>query len=62
MYVPYEKGSYPDGWHRRLRDAHLATMAALGLGAGLAPDGFLAARGGRTTARRSFRTRITQQG
>jgi hypothetical protein len=42
-YVRYENGRYLDGWYQRLRDAYLATMADLGVGADLAPADFLAA-------------------
>ncbi|NED01839.1 transcriptional regulator, partial [Streptomyces sp. SID6648] len=42
-YVRHESGRYLDGWYQRLRDAYLATMADLGVGADLAPDDFLTA-------------------
>ncbi|QEV21790.1 telomere-associated protein Tap [Streptomyces alboniger] len=42
-YVRYDNGRYLDGWYNRLRDAYLATMADLGVGADLAPADFLAA-------------------
>ncbi|MEV7683935.1 helix-turn-helix domain-containing protein [Streptomyces sp. NPDC088341] len=45
-YVRYENGRYLDGWYSRLRDAYLATMADLGVGADLSPAGFLAAMDG----------------
>ncbi|WP_435190952.1 telomere-associated protein Tap [Streptomyces sp. bgisy126] len=45
-YVRYENGRYLDGWYNRLRDAHLATMADLGVGADLSPGEFLAAMDG----------------
>ncbi|NSL42896.1 helix-turn-helix transcriptional regulator [Streptomyces sp. 8P21H-1] len=45
-WVRYENGRYLDGWYQRLRDAYLATMADLGVGADLAPAGFLAAMDG----------------
>ncbi|MFB7031427.1 MULTISPECIES: telomere-associated protein Tap [unclassified Streptomyces] len=45
-YVRYENGRYLDGWYNRLRDAHLATMADLGVGADLSPEEFLAAMDG----------------
>ncbi|MEU9101679.1 helix-turn-helix transcriptional regulator [Streptomyces sp. NPDC048361] len=45
-YVRYENGRYLDGWYNRLRDAYLATMADLGVDAGLAPADFLAAMDG----------------
>ncbi|MFF0674267.1 telomere-associated protein Tap [Streptomyces tendae] len=45
-YVRHESGRYLDGWYQRLRDAYLATMADLGVGADLAPDDFLAAMNG----------------
>jgi hypothetical protein len=45
-YVRHESGRYLDGWYQRLRDAYLATMADLGVGADLAPDAFLAAMDG----------------
>ncbi|WP_432247394.1 telomere-associated protein Tap [Streptomyces sanyensis] len=45
-YVRYENGRYLDGWYQRLRDAYLATMADLGVGADLAPADFLAAMDG----------------
>ncbi|MCO8308776.1 helix-turn-helix transcriptional regulator [Streptomyces sp. RKCA744] len=45
-YVRYENGRYLDGWYNRLRDAYLATMADLGVGADLAPPDFLTAMDG----------------
>ncbi|WP_322872278.1 telomere-associated protein Tap [Streptomyces goshikiensis] len=45
-YVRYENGRYLDAWYGRLRDAYLATMADLGVGADLAPQEFLAAMNG----------------
>ncbi|WP_399946266.1 telomere-associated protein Tap [Streptomyces sp. BBFR25] len=45
-WVRYENGRYLDGWYQRLRDAYLATMADLGVGADLAPADFLAAMDG----------------
>ncbi|MEU7203434.1 helix-turn-helix transcriptional regulator [Streptomyces sp. NPDC045470] len=45
-WVRYENGRYLDGWYNRLRDAYLATMADLGVDAGLAPADFLAAMDG----------------
>ncbi|AZM51255.1 transcriptional regulator [Streptomyces sp. WAC 01529] len=45
-YVRYENGRYLDSWYTRLRDAYLATMADLGVGADLAPADFLAAMDG----------------
>ncbi|MFD3657673.1 telomere-associated protein Tap [Streptomyces sp. NPDC058620] len=42
-YVRHESGRYLDGWYNRLRDAYLATMADLGVGADLSPADFLAA-------------------
>ncbi|WP_167151000.1 helix-turn-helix transcriptional regulator [Streptomyces sp. MBT27] len=45
-WVRYENGRYLDGWYTRLRDAYLATMADLGVGADLAPADFLTAMDG----------------
>lgn len=45
-YVRYDNGRYLDGWYSRLRDAYLATMADLGVGADLSPEEFLAAMEG----------------
>lgn len=45
-YVRYDNGRYLDGWYSRLRDAYLATMADLGVGADLSPEEFLAAMDG----------------
>ncbi|QNE79595.1 helix-turn-helix domain-containing protein (plasmid) [Streptomyces finlayi] len=45
-YVRHESGRYLDGWYNRLRDAYLATMADLGVGADLSPADFLAAMNG----------------
>ncbi|MFI2287471.1 telomere-associated protein Tap [Streptomyces niveus] len=45
-WVRRENGRYLDGWYNRLRDAYLATMADLGVGADLSPEDFLAAMDG----------------
>ncbi|MGW5003066.1 telomere-associated protein Tap [Streptomyces hydrogenans] len=45
-WVQYDNGRYLDGWYQRLRDAHLATMADLGVDADLSPEDFLAAMDG----------------
>ncbi|MFJ7415659.1 telomere-associated protein Tap [Streptomyces sp. NPDC098077] len=45
-YVRYDNGRYLDGWYQRLRDAYLATMADLGVDAGLSPEDFLTAMDG----------------
>ncbi|MFD4413471.1 telomere-associated protein Tap [Streptomyces sp. NPDC058476] len=45
-YVRHDNGRYLDGWYNRLRDAYLATMADLGVGADLEPADFLAAMDG----------------
>ncbi|WP_327658673.1 MULTISPECIES: telomere-associated protein Tap [unclassified Streptomyces] len=45
-WVRYDSGRYLDGWYQRLRDAHLATMADLGVTADLPPEDFLAAMDG----------------
>ncbi|WP_327686182.1 telomere-associated protein Tap [Streptomyces sp. NBC_00467] len=45
-YVRYDNGRYLDGWYNRLRDAYVATMADLGVNAGLAPEDFLTAMDG----------------
>ncbi|WP_069629505.1 telomere-associated protein Tap [Streptomyces niveus] len=45
-YVRHDNGRYLDGWYKRLRDAYLATMADLGVGADLAPADFLTAMDG----------------
>lgn len=45
-WVRYDNGRYLDGWYNRLRDAYLATMADLGVGADLSPEEFLAAMDG----------------
>ncbi|WP_399895634.1 telomere-associated protein Tap [Streptomyces sp. BBFR51] len=42
-WVRHDNGRYLDAWYNRLRDAYLATMADLGVGADLSPEGFLAA-------------------
>ncbi|GFE19376.1 transcriptional regulator [Streptomyces glebosus] len=42
-YVRYEHGAYLDAWYTRLRDAYMATMADLGVTAGMPDDDFLAA-------------------
>ncbi|WP_327398690.1 helix-turn-helix domain-containing protein [Streptomyces sp. NBC_01288] len=45
-WVRYDNGRYLDGWYNRLRDAYLATMADLGVGADLTPEEFLTAMDG----------------
>ncbi|MGI5359439.1 telomere-associated protein Tap [Streptomyces sp. CA-252508] len=45
-WVRYDNGRYLDGWYQRLRDAYLATMADLGVHAGMEPADFLAAMDG----------------
>ncbi|MFF2942689.1 telomere-associated protein Tap [Streptomyces niveus] len=45
-WVRRDNGRYLDGWYNRLRDAYLATMADLGVGADLAPADFLTAMDG----------------
>ncbi|WP_371657276.1 helix-turn-helix domain-containing protein [Streptomyces sp. NBC_00280] len=45
-WVRYENGRYLDGWYNRLRDAYLATMADLGVGADLSPEEFVEAMDG----------------
>ncbi|MEV6881388.1 telomere-associated protein Tap [Streptomyces sp. NPDC051135] len=45
-YLRYDNGRYLDAWYNRLRDAYLATMADLGVGADLPPHEFLAAMDG----------------
>ncbi|MEV7197974.1 helix-turn-helix transcriptional regulator [Streptomyces sp. NPDC093510] len=45
-YVRHDNGRYLDAWYNRLRDAYLATMADLGVGADLPPEEFLAAMDG----------------
>ncbi|MFD7121444.1 telomere-associated protein Tap [Streptomyces sp. NPDC059922] len=45
-YVRYENGRFLDGWYQRLRDAYVATMADLGVTAGLSPQEFLTAMDG----------------
>ncbi|MEU0213833.1 helix-turn-helix domain-containing protein [Streptomyces sp. NPDC006265] len=45
-YVRHDNGRYLDGWYNRLRDAYLATMADLGVGADLSPEEFLKAMDG----------------
>ncbi|MCX4429419.1 telomere-associated protein Tap [Streptomyces mirabilis] len=45
-YVRHDNGRYLDGWYNRLRDAYLATMADLGVGADLPPEEFLKAMDG----------------
>ncbi|MFF5481058.1 telomere-associated protein Tap [Streptomyces sp. NPDC012935] len=45
-YVRYDNGRYLDAWYNRLRDAYLATMADLGVGADLPPEEFLKAMDG----------------
>ncbi|MZE53269.1 helix-turn-helix domain-containing protein [Streptomyces sp. SID5770] len=45
-WLRYDNGRYLDAWYNRLRDAYLATMADLGVGADLPPADFLAAMDG----------------
>ncbi|MFF8027954.1 telomere-associated protein Tap [Streptomyces sp. NPDC007896] len=45
-WVRYDNGRYLDSWYNRLRDAYLATMADLGVGADLSPADFLTAMDG----------------
>lgn len=45
-WVRYDNGRYLDSWYQRLRDAYLATMADLGVDAGLSPPDFLTAMDG----------------
>ncbi|GAB7111083.1 helix-turn-helix transcriptional regulator [Streptomyces phaeofaciens JCM 4814] len=45
-YVRHDNGRYLDAWYNRLRDAYLATMADLGVGADMPPADFLAAMDG----------------
>ncbi|MER6327151.1 telomere-associated protein Tap [Streptomyces coelicoflavus] len=45
-WVRHDNGRYLDGWYNRLRDAYLATMADLGVGAELSPEEFLRAMDG----------------
>lgn len=45
-WVRPEKGGYLDPWYTRLRDAYLATMAELGVTAGMNPRQFLEATAG----------------
>ncbi|TDT42116.1 telomere-binding protein Tap [Streptomyces sp. BK208] len=45
-YLRHDNGRYLDAWYSRLRDAYLATMADLGVGADLSPHEFLAAMDG----------------
>ncbi|MFE9137791.1 telomere-associated protein Tap [Streptomyces sp. NPDC007355] len=45
-YVRHDNGRYLDAWYNRLRDAYLATMADLGVGADLPPEDFLKAMDG----------------
>ncbi|MFE9452082.1 telomere-associated protein Tap [Streptomyces sp. NPDC006739] len=45
-YVRPEHGPYLDAWYTRLRDAYIATMADLGVTAGMPPEKFLAAMDG----------------
>ncbi|MFI9649395.1 telomere-associated protein Tap [Streptomyces sp. NPDC052040] len=45
-YVRHDNGRYLDAWYNRLRDAYIATMADLGVGADLPPEEFLAAMDG----------------
>ncbi|MFE5259626.1 telomere-associated protein Tap [Streptomyces coelicoflavus] len=45
-WVRHDHGRYLDGWYNRLRDAYLATMADLGVGAELSPEEFLRAMDG----------------
>ncbi|AZS76155.1 transcriptional regulator [Streptomyces lydicus] len=42
-YVRHEHGAYFDAWYARLRDAYMATMADLGVEAGMSEADFLAA-------------------
>ncbi|WP_433859717.1 telomere-associated protein Tap [Streptomyces kronopolitis] len=42
-YVRHDSGAYLDPWYTRLRDAYMATMADLGVTAGMADADFLAA-------------------
>ncbi|AOP47986.1 hypothetical protein SL103_18665 [Streptomyces lydicus] len=42
-YVRHEHGAYFDAWYTRLRDAYMATMADLGVEAGMSEADFLAA-------------------
>ncbi|WP_198359755.1 hypothetical protein, partial [Streptomyces fildesensis] len=37
-WVRDDNSRYLDGWYNRLRDAYLATMADLGVGADLSPE------------------------
>jgi hypothetical protein len=46
VYVRCENGRSLDGWHERLRDAFLATMADLGVHADTESADFLAAMDG----------------
>ncbi|MFD5653095.1 telomere-associated protein Tap [Streptomyces sp. NPDC127039] len=45
-WVRYDNGRYLDAWYNRLRDAYLATMADLAVGADLSPEEFLRAMDG----------------
>ncbi|MBK3634268.1 helix-turn-helix transcriptional regulator [Streptomyces sp. MBT97] len=45
-WVRYDNGRYLDGWYNRLRDAYIATMADLGVGADASPEEFLKAMDG----------------
>ncbi len=45
-WVRHDNGRYLDAWYARLRDAYLATMAELGVGADLSPEDFLTAMNG----------------
>ncbi|MEU0084390.1 helix-turn-helix transcriptional regulator [Streptomyces sp. NPDC006274] len=49
-YVRPENGRYLDAWYNRLRDAYVATMADLGVTAGLEPQTFLEAMDGHKQA------------
>ncbi|MGW0778469.1 telomere-associated protein Tap [Streptomyces sp. NPDC002835] len=49
-YVRPENGRYLDAWYNRLRDAYVATMADLGVTAGLEPQAFLEAMAGHRQA------------
>lgn len=42
-YVRYEHGAYFDAWYTHLRNAYMATMADLGVSAGMPDEDFLAA-------------------
>ncbi|MDX6346386.1 MAG: hypothetical protein QOF84_1176, partial [Streptomyces sp.] len=42
-YVRFDNGAYLDAWYTRIRDAYMATMAELGVVAGMPEEEFLAA-------------------